>query len=529
MLTKFCNYNKLVDYYEKNKNKNWREWLSFDKIFNKPGKQGIVGLLKSKEDKDIKYVFKMSQYMNHLVYHELVIMKGLSEISSYCPHFCKGVGYVTCDIDPNYKKSSNPFEIKNKYPIKKDILLCEFIDKSCKFYNYIRNKDVDENILYSIIKQVLMAITIAQKEKQFTHYDLHSFNVMIKKCKNKDVVFLYKLDDENQFCVPTLGYYPVIIDYGFSYISDMNDSPLWTSLAHTDAGFMSDRFDWVSDPKLFLVTVSDEIKNKRGTKKSKILRRVVKNIFNPLSIDWECGWDTIDEKGAADYVTDLLRTYNTGSKLFDDYDYYCIDLIQTLIILPLEEQDYSKIGESYKIFINEWIKIENEISNPFYNLYLLKELVDTARVVRADYMRSESRNDAINHFRQKIYKAINSITKFCVLKDMNFDILLCSVLVLSKNIEGLLYNVIKSQMADKEKEYKKLPLQSVEQIYAAISSNISDEYVYSENTNIVILDRNNKSCNIFKIPENEVENINSIHNMAKGTYIYDLFKQTLNS
>ena len=75
---------------------------------------------------------------------------------------------------------------------------------------------------------------------------------------------------------------------------------------------------------------------------------------------------------------------------------------------------------------------------------------------------------------------------------MNFDILLCSVLVLSKNIEGLLYNVIKSQMADKEKEYKKLPLQSVEQIYAAISSNISDEYVYSENTNIVILDINNK-------------------------------------
>ena len=204
-------------------------------------------------------------------------------------------------------------------------------------------------------------------------------------------------------------------------------------------------------------------------------------------------------------------------------------MIQTLIILPLEEQDYSKIGESYKIFINEWIKIENEISNPFYNLYLLKELVDTARVVRADYMRSESRIDAINHFRQKIYKAINSITKFCVLKDMNFDILLCSVLVLSKNIEGLLYNVIKSQMADKEKEYKKLPLQSVEQIYAAISSNISDEYVYSENTNIVILDRNNKSCNIFKIPENEVENINSIHNMAKGTYIYDLFKQTLNT
>ena len=190
---------------------------------------------------------------------------------------------------------------------------------------------------------------------------------MIKRC-DKDLVFLYKIDDENQFCVPTLGYYPVIIDFGFSYISDMDDGPLWPSLAHTDVGFLSDRFDWVADPKLFLVTVSDEIKTKRKTKKSKIFRKVVRNIFHSLNIDWESGWDDYGEKGASDFVLEKLESYNKVSELFKEYDHYCIDILQTLVILPLQKQEYKNFETSYQAFLNEWVKIENEISNTFYNL-----------------------------------------------------------------------------------------------------------------------------------------------------------------
>ena len=47
-------YNELVSYYKKNKDKPFSEWLSFDTIFDKPGKQGLVGLLSSKEDKKKK-------------------------------------------------------------------------------------------------------------------------------------------------------------------------------------------------------------------------------------------------------------------------------------------------------------------------------------------------------------------------------------------------------------------------------------------------------------------------------------------
>jgi len=248
----FSKYKELKKIVDANSDRTYTEWLEFEKVLDKPGKQGIVGLFRIKNT-EFRIIFKISQYINYLVYHESQVMSGLNEISSYCPHFCKSLGAIKCEIDAKYRKNTlNPFIIQNKYPVIKDVLLSEYIDESCKFYNYIRSEKVSEEVLYSIVKQVLLAICIAQKRKKFSHYDLHSFNVMIKKC-DKDLVFLYKIDDDNQFCVPTLGYYPIIIDFGFSYISNMDDEPLWPSLAHTDVGFLSDRFDWVADPKLFLI------------------------------------------------------------------------------------------------------------------------------------------------------------------------------------------------------------------------------------------------------------------------------------
>lgn len=513
-------YNKLISEFEENKDKNWNEWITFDKMLDKAGKQGQVGLLKFKNTEQT-CLFKMSQTLNFLVNHEITIMRGLSELSNFCPHFCKGIGTLKCKMEP--KKSKNPFEIKSKYAIEKEILLCEFIDNSAKFYNYIKSEKVNEHVLYSIVKQVLMAINIAQKKKKFTHYDLHSNNIMIKKC-NKDLVFIYKIDAENQFCVPTFGHYPIIIDFGFSYIEDMEDQPLYTSLAHTEVGFMSDRFDWVADPKLFLITVSDEIKDYKGTKKAKCFRRIVRNIFHPLKIELDSGWDNAEEKGAVDYVLDIFKTYNEYSQIFKEYDYYCVDMLQSLIILPLEEQDYSQIGKYYKTFLKEWIKIENQISNEFYNLYILKETITVARNVRYYYMDPETRQESINIFQKGVYESINKVSKFCVPKNINFEKFLCSLFLLAKNMEGILYDIINARMVEKEKEYNKMPLKNIEQIYGAIDVNITDNYVYNENTIFLIMDTVEKTHNLFEIPKCEIENINSMKNMFRGTYIYDLYE-----
>ena len=166
-------FSDLVDYYNKNKEKTFDEWLEFDRTFEKPGKQGLVGLLKPKKsitNIKSKIVFKISQYINYLVQHEYSVMKGLNELSPYCPHFCKVIGTILCEVDSDCRKSGNPFEIRTKHPIEKEVLLTEYVEDSSKLYNYIKSKKIHENVLYSAIKQVLMAIAIAQRKKNFSHY-----------------------------------------------------------------------------------------------------------------------------------------------------------------------------------------------------------------------------------------------------------------------------------------------------------------------------------------------------------------------
>ena len=521
-LSEVSGYSELLTYYEENKDRPWQQWLSFDTVFDKPGKQGLVGLMTLKNKTGKKCVFKISQYINYLVHHESVVMKGLNELSPYCPHFCKLIGNIICKVDPKSRKEGNPFNLEAKYPIEKEALLCEFIDKSYKFYNYIRAVDrISEDVLYSTIKQVLLAIAIAQKKKRFAHYDLHSFNVMMRKC-NRDVVFLYVLDEENQFAVPTFGHYPVIIDFGFSYISDMEDGPLWASMAHTDVGFMSDRFDWVADPKLFLVTVSGEIKEKRNSKRAHKLRRVVRNLFHSLDIDWMSGWDEGEEQGASDYITEMLEDYNPGSTLFEDYEHYCIDLLQTLVILPLEEQDYSEIHKSYQVFVKEFMHIENQISSPFYNLYILKGLVDAARCVRAAYMQQDTRIDAIRTFRTRVHERVDEVANFCKLEKIHYERLLCSLLIFARCIEGVLYDVMAARMAEKQREYNKLSLKSTEQIYAGIEANIPDDYVYTKDTTVFVLDSVKENTGCVKLTSEQIDIINDIHSLCRGTALYDI-------
>lgn len=517
------NYKQLLQCYNENLDKTWNEWLTWDKTFEKIGKQGLVGILKDSNNN--AYIFKISQYINYLIEHEELIMSSLNDLSSHCVHFCRSFGTLLTTVNPRCRKEGNPFDIRNIRGINKKLLLCDYLQDSTKFYNYIRSElKIKECVLYSTIKQILLALCIAQNEKQFTHYDLHSFNVMMKQC-DPDTVFVYCIDKDNQFAIPTHGHYPVIIDYGFSYSNGLENQPLWPSLSFSNIGFNSWYFDWVADPKLFLVSVSEEIHQKRNTKRSKKLRKIVKNIFHPLNIDWDCGWDKTTSKSISDQVLEHLSDYNLGSILFSKYDHYCIDIIQTLVELPLSEYSYDDIYTQYIVFIKEFIKIENQIESPFYLMYILKHIVDSARSVKNDYHDANTRSNAVKQFRTLVSEFIHSLIDFCNLEKLHYERLLCSLILLSRSIGGMFYDMSNKLRELKEHQYDKLPIKSIEGIYACIEANIQDNYVYNNNTQIVIMDCVTQSLKTWKLPESSVEQLNTIHPLTRGTFIYDLYNK----
>ena len=167
------------------------------------GKHGIVG--KCKID-DETYVYKMSKYLNYMCEHEYTVMKSLEKIQDFCPHFCKTYGLFDKKLDINFKKQEDPFKpSKNMFPAK--ILLMEDIPNSVKFSSFIKNPDVPDEIVFSTIKQLILAILFAQKDCKFSHYDLHSSNVLMKKC-SFDTVHTYKIDDDNVIMVSYIWLLP---------------------------------------------------------------------------------------------------------------------------------------------------------------------------------------------------------------------------------------------------------------------------------------------------------------------------------
>jgi hypothetical protein len=100
--------------------------------------------------------------------------------------------------------------------------------------------------------------------------------------------------------------------------------------------------------------------------------------------------------------------------------------------------------------------------------------------------------------------------------------MLCSLYQLAKNIEGILYDVTTVQNEKKQEYYDKMLLTSPEQIFATININLPDTYLYNKDTTVMVIDNVSKSRYTYKIPHDELENINKLSRLARGTYINDL-------
>jgi hypothetical protein len=490
------------------------------------GKQGITGLAQI-EDK--VYVYKISQYLNYLTNHEYLILNGLKDIAHFCPHFCTEAKLIRYPIHPNFKdKRQNPFE-ESKKPIYLDVLLMEYISDSIPLYDIIKQTKIPISNIMGVIKQTLLADIIAQKKKNLVHYDLHSLNVLMRECRYDDV-HLYVLDKDNVVTVPTYGYIPVIIDYGFSFSKDLEKNPSYISLAYTDAGYMSPGFDPIADAKIFLVSVSEDLKECRRHNKNILkFRNIVKNFFKTQNINWRSGWDIHKEPPIIDQLFLYIENTEERSELFKKYPHMCMDIMQSMVTVPFQPQiegSLKQLRKAYQIFVYEFYKIESEIHNSFYSLYVLRNMMDIARSLRDKYMDKDTRDFAIMMFQRELFTVIQKVAKFCVLRNVHFDNLLCALYTFAEQLEYQLHRLLSKYVKRKMLSYQNMTIQSMEHMYAVIDMNFKDSYKYNDRTRVYIWDSVNETRSVVHLSDfsqEEIDQINSLPHCTIGTYLYKYF------
>jgi len=458
--------------------------MTFRRFLSNKGKQGLAGIIDItlQDETEVPIVFKISQHMNYITEHEDIVMKALEPLKEYCPHFVSGYGTARIKMDINYRKKEDPFTVTSKHPIDVTILFMEYLRDEeettySRFFDCIEDEDnpLDEKQVSSLIRQTMLASAVAQKKVGLCHYDLHSENILVKECE-PDRVNVYVINGK-KYSVPTHGVIPIIIDFGYSYCYAMENTSLFCPLAHTEVGFMSSNFDPLSDVKLFLVTVTDDIKSLRKNKYASKLRKHVLKMFKGMKLDLKSGWTDFDGVvSASDAILALVDHDSFGSKMFDKYSYMCVDIVQSLFTLPLKEESYEDIDVVYENMIKEFSNIEQNISNRYTNLYIFKEMITIIRSLSSDY--ETTRSEAVSEFKRKMQSTIDGLAKFCQLKRVNWEKLLCSTLLFANCAQGVCYEVVSKTNKRIQTEYDKLciktPLEAYAKIYKILETDIPD-------------------------------------------------------
>ena len=482
--------------------------ISFVRKFKKEGKQGLAGICKAEIDGEQKtMVYKTSRYLNYTALHEYYVMRSLKAITPYCPYFCEVHDVIQVPMSPNFRDQKNPFKTDpTKYTIEADVLLMNYV-KGKNLYSLVKRREIDDRIIFSAMRQVIGAIMIAQDELNFSHYDLHSSNIIMTPCKPNSISLF--ISGEKLISSPTYGAQPVVIDFGFSYSDELKKRPIMSSLAHTDIGFMSHLYDKYADIKLFLISLAYESKlHRKSSPHFTLFRKLVKKIFKPLKVDYTSGWDEgYSQVSAIDRVNDLIGDIEAKSQVFGRYNHFALDLVQNMIKLPLRGKKVKDLGVAFVAIDSELAKLDEEIGSSFYNLYMFKKITEIASKLRILYETRAKRKVAVKLFKKKIYSELDQISKYCI-PSLNFERLLCGLLVYSDAVEGVLYRSCNDVWGKKQKDYEKMQYDSIYEITSYIDSMLPDKIKANKRTSIRVVDSNNQKYEEFTLTSSEAKRLN---------------------
>lgn len=501
------------------------------------GKQGIVGLVYDKSTKQTR-VYKFSSQLNMLGTHEYKVMKSLDTINSMCPFYTKAFELVNLPVNENFEHSDNPFEIAgNESKFILDVCISEYIEKSRKFTTFVHHyKQVNDNIIISILKQVLLASLVAKNKCGLTHYDLHSDNILVQKCSYNDVYVWYDARNDARYVIPTLGYVPRIIDYGFSYSSALDGTPITTPLDFMKEGYTSIKTDEFSDFRICLVSILEDFYHYRPESELfDVTKRIVKKTFKKLNLDWESGWFIDNKSGASKFLFESMIK-NPANKAFfasptiEEHFYSILGLLQLLMDNPLKSDPlpdksmtvlFEEFLFGFKEFHKHFVKLEHAFEknvnyknekeyepNPNMGLYIIRCTIECMLKTRDVYLNSAQPKDAVRKFQNLLFDSIR-INKKLFDPKINYEKYMVSIYVMANTFQSLLYKEYAYRKQYIDRQHQLSPVTSSNDLFYLINRHLGVPYHYTENSRIIYINEEAGCSQIYKLDQDQCLALNT--------------------
>lgn len=489
------------------KNIEMRKWFDFVRCFKSKGVYGIVGLLRLKRNDRLVF-FKISTDYSNNIKHEYNVLESLSDDGF--PHFCKLYGCMDINLSTDFIRKPYRFSIfhESDETLPKTIMLTEVVNKT----TFHRVSHVcDKNILVSLILQVLVCLEIAQRKCDFTHYDLHTSNILVQDCEY-DLVIVYDVLGV-KLAIPTYGKYIKIIDTGISYSKSVDGGQMFCNTDNNDHGFQTTVFDRLCDSHHFLVSALYSIEDKSDGYSS--LFNKIKIIFRRLPILKKSGW----KKLPVDVTKNLIHRIREDCLEYKKYDIFrensrnTIEILNGLITLPHRYSDYGNTFDNcFTPFMEEFssmINVENFSEHD--SLFTLDCIVKNIVKYRDDYNNIES-------FKKSVVLDISTVINDGINFDVDYEKILLSGIVLSGVLESNYKELISENVNYINGLYGETHVKSPIDLVRYISRNMTPSYTADKNTLFYIIsDRGTIKKNITD--ENILSRVNKCSFLERYNYI----------
>ncbi|AKU37480.1 hypothetical protein [Scale drop disease virus] len=168
--------------------------------------------------------------------------------------------------------------------------VCFFEDigsTSMSMYSFLKHRSNRKHIMDSIVVQTTGAICSMYINK-IVHNDMHTNNILIRKCDHDVVVYTHSNDPYILSCTPTYGVEPVIIDMGMAKHVQNKNNKCYVSEYHTHLGMSisGDDVDVRFDPLTMLLNTIPVYKNRKVSTKQ--LDQFVKDVLHDVETGRPC-------------------------------------------------------------------------------------------------------------------------------------------------------------------------------------------------------------------------------------------------
>ena len=404
-------------------------WNAFsaDEDIVEEGAQAMVGVVYKGA---ARCIYKISQYEDYTVHHEYRVLRALNQHLHWLPYIPKVYGLIpyTGFVDPNEGMNGSIEPRITRYA-----LLMEEVQHVCNLSKFIKTKSA--RLIVAVLKQLLLCIRILRRQ-QATHYDLHTDNVLIRKCPD-NLVIQYQ-----NYTIRTFGYMPVIIDYGFAHAENIEGSgePLYVSLYSVVHGYMSDRYMPFADYIRLSYSMAQDLKTQYNKDKL-FLSKKLRGLFAKCeTIMIDNGWETSD---APDYIDEIYEKINIKLYLLNDIRW--LSILTSLLPQKLGTPAGEFNKQPFHTFARVWQLIEKRVTHqPLLN-YLFRYLVQTIRM-HVDHREIKA------IFMDEFTRVVNSYVP-----TLDFSILVYAVKSMARNLHILLAHYLNKRERELRASYTSLP------------------------------------------------------------------------